>query len=246
MPRKKRLNSLKRKRRVDTFDYKDATKSLKKFGFKIPKQKKKLKAFYRTKAAYIKYITEDRTVSPIIGTVKRKKGAKGKIKSAKVSRLKYRFKFQKLSKKKLAVAKKSGVFSSNQFSPTGVFVERSIGIKAKDFKISFKDNGEVSITSDCRHDEIVPINPTLLAVDPEKAVTDAIENRKCRDSRGKLRKPKTFSLMVNGYRAQTTSSLSLKSFLYYMTNNLLKRWTDQNGDDAEEEFADVFHVRIIY
>ncbi len=250
MPRKKRKNSERLKRRVDNFDYKDAKKTLTKFGWKLPnktpKQKSKLKAFYKSKAGYIKYLKEDRTVSPIIGTVKRKKGAKGRIRSAKVSRLKYQFKFQKLSKKKLKVAKESGVFSSNQFSPTGVFVEHHAGIKSKDFKINFKANGEVSVTSDCRHDEIVSINPALLAIDPEKAVADAIANRKCVDSRGKLRKPKTFSLMVNGYRAQSRSSLSLKSFLYYMTNDLLKRWTEQNGEEDEEKFSDVFHVRLIY
>lgn len=250
MPRKKRLNSARRKKRVDSFDYPKAQKSLQKFGWdlkaKTPKQKTKLKAFYKSKAAYIKYLKDDRTVSPIIGTVKRKKGAKGRIRSAKVSRLKYRFKFQKLSQKKLKIARESGAFSSNQFSPKGIFVEHWEGIKKKDFKINFEKSGAVTFTSDCRHDEIVALDPRLLAIDPEKAVADAIANRKCRDSRGRQRKPKTFSLMVNGFRAQNRSSLSLKSFLYYMTNDLLKRWTEENGEEDEEKFSDVFHVRIIY
>jgi len=229
----------KRAKRVpDSFDYSRAANSLKKFGWKVgtktKKQKAKVKELWKSKSAYINYTTADRTVSPIIGIKKVSKAQKkkgGRIKIAKTSKLVYRFKFQKLSTKQMKRAKDSKLFSDAQFTPKGIFIERPKGIPAKKYKVSFKGKN-VEINSDCRNDEIVLLDAGELAADPSRAIQDAIANRQCTDSKGNLKTVKSYSLMVNGFRAQTSSSLTEKQFIWYLSNKLLPEWLEKNeGED---------------
>lgn len=236
-------------KKPDTFDYAKAQKSLEKFGWKLPAktkgQKTKLKAFWKTKAAYINHLDKDRLVDVITGVKKGVKKGKGRTKIAETSKLEYRFKHQKLSAKQQAAAKASRLFANEQFTPTGIFIERPVNIPAKDYKISFGKT--VEITADCRHDEIVGIDPDLLAADPDKAIKEAIANRQCREKNGKgpLKTPKTYSLMVNGFRSMHSSS-SEKIFMQYIKNRLLPDWLEKNEDEDETLFADIFHIRLIY
>lgn len=239
-------------KKADRFNYAKAQKDLAKYGWKksakTKGQKTALKAFWKTKAAYVNHISKDRLVDVITGIkpgLKRnKKGGRQKI--AKTSKLVYRFKFQKLSPAQMKLAKQSNVFSQQQFSPMGIFIERPINIAAKDYKVSFH-KGSVEITADCRHDEIVGIDAARLAVDPEAAITEAIERRVCTDKKGKQKKIKTFSLMVNGFRSKRSAG-SVKAFLWYMKNTLLPDWLSKNEDEENPEgkFADIFHVRLLY
>lgn len=236
----------------DSFDYVSASKNLKKFGWKLGTktkgQKAKVKSLWRSKSAYINFLTKDRTVSPIVGIKKVTKAQKkkgGKISIAKTSKLQYRFKFQKLSSLQLKKAKNSKLFSAAQFTPSGIFIERPKGIPAKKYRVSFKGKN-VEINSDCRNDEIILIDSNALAIDPTQAIKDAIENRNCRDSKGRLKKIRSYSLMVNGFRAQTSSSLNEKQFVWYLTNKLLPEWLEKNEGENESAFVDTFHVRVIY
>lgn len=248
---KKKVKKLSRKR-VDNFDYQTAEKKLKKFGFKVTSRGKKgktaLRSLWRTKSAYIKFISEPRKVTPIVGIKKvsearKKKG--GKIKIGKTSKLSYQFKFQKLSPKQRVAALKSKLFSKAQYTPTGIFIERPEGIPAKDYRVRFK-KGAVEINSDCRNDEILLLDAGELAANPDATIRRAIDNRTCLDSRGNQKTVKSYSLMVNGFRAQTSSSLSEKTFIWYLTNKLLPEWLEKNEDENTEGFTDTFHVRLIY
>ncbi len=235
------------KKRVDRFDYKTAQKKLETFGWKLPAktkgQKSKLKTFWKTKAAYVNHLDKDRLVDVITGVRKNLKRKKGKQKITRTSKLEYRFKFQKLTAKQQRIAKASKLFSDEQFSPKGIFIERPLNIKPKDYKVSFKGNS-VEITADCRHDEIVLIDSAELAVDPEKAIQSAIDSRQC--MKGKKKKTvRTYSLMVNGFRSKHSSS-SAKAFMWYLKNKLLPEWLEKNEEEDEAKFSDIFHMRLIY
>lgn len=238
------------KKKADRFNYALAQKKLRKFGWdfkaKTKPQKTKLKSFWKSKAAYVNYIEKDRLVDVTTGVIKGLKKKKGRQKLVHKSTLEYRFKFQRLGKKQMISAKKSGLFSDQQFTPTGIFIERPINIPAKDYKVSFHKNS-IEITADCRHDEIVAVDANILAIDPARAIQEAIESRKCLTKGGRQKKVKAYSLMVNGFRSKHSSS-SAKVFMYYIKNILLPEWLEKNKyeENPAGKFADIFHVRLLY
>jgi len=57
----------------------------------------------------------------------------------------YNFKFQKLTKKEMKLAKKHGVFSSEQFTPNGAFVEKPVNVSANKYKVKVTEEGVASM-----------------------------------------------------------------------------------------------------
>lgn len=139
------------------------------------------------------------------------------------------FVFKKLTAKQRKNFK--GLFSSAQFTPTGIFIEKPANIPANQFKVTVEDNA-VIYKAGKRKDKIVRINPKELAKDPERAIKKAMGKRK----------PKGFAIMVNGFRGK--NSHPIKNFFHYAENTLLEIY--EREEMTAEEFSDIFHLRLLY
>ena len=207
-------------------EYSKAAKELKRFGYDITyrandrktfRQRGIIRQLYESKLSYIRATEKSRSVQ--VGESKQD----------------YTFKFQKLSATEKKLALDSGLFSREQFTKKGIFIEKPINLKASQYKVQFTKKG-VTIKGLSRSDRIVRLDAKTLAVDPEKAVKQAV-----------IGDPKRISLMVNGFRSQH-ESLSLKQFWQYMRDELLPQWMDKNShyDNPEKLFTDIFHLRLLY
>jgi hypothetical protein len=228
------------KKRNTSFSYNIALKKLREYGFKgstrTKASKVKVKQLWKEYAGYINYTEKPRKIRTglVSGPVKQSDIKSGKVKLPEKS---YNFKFQKLTPTQAKKAKASKLFSKHQFTPKGIFIEKPVNIKAKNFKITFKGNN-VNIKGGTRKETMVRINEKMLINDPDKAIKEAIK-------RGGKKKPKTYSITVNGFRSRHVSA-SAKSLQYYLKEILLPQWLEKNEDKDEDDFADIFHIRLIY
>lgn len=166
-------------------------------------------------------------------------------KSRKAAGIEYNFKFQKLTAKERRIAKASGLFSSKQFAPAGVWIEKPANVPAAHYHVRFEGKADVYIRGGDRRDVNVKIEAREMVRDPHKAVESAIKRA---TKRGE--KPRAISLMVNGWSSRHQSA-SLNAFFYYLDNTLLPEWISKNEDrhDDEdemfEEFTDIFHLKLL-
>lgn len=223
------------------FNYQKAAKKLKDYGLQVklgsPSGKKKAKSLWKEYAGYINHTEKPRAVR--VGTRKTPVHEKQKHKFPSLRPKLYVFKFQKLTKKERELAKNSGLFSSRQFTPSGVFIEKPANIAAKKFKVTFK-KGAVRIRGGARDDVVTRLDAENLLDDPTKEIQKVLSQAK-----RKGKKPKTYSLLVNGFRSNH-SSQSLKIFTQYLKDKLLPEWLEKNEGKDENDFADMFHLRIVY
>lgn len=207
-------------------EYSKAAKELKRFGYDITyrandrktfRQRGIIRQLYESKVSYIRATEKTRLVR--VGDENQD----------------YTFKFQRLTPKEKKMAIESGLFSREQFTKRGLFLEKPINLRSSQYKVKFTKRG-VTIKGLSRSDRIVRLDAKTLAVDPEKAVKQAV-----------LGEPKRISLMVNGFRSQH-ESLSLKQFWQYMRDELLPQWMDKNDHypNPEKLFTDIFHLRLLY
>jgi len=159
------------------------------------------------------------------------------------------FAFVKLSAKKRKLAKKYGLFSSEQFTPNGVFIEKAANVPRKNIVFKFTKDGlvrrykglptgtETSLLSSL----IVRIDAVKLAIDPKGAFDKAI-GQKDYDS---------LLLLVNGFRFKSGVYVDKNLFTKYLDENLLPNWIKRNehrhksDEEMFEEFADIFHLELI-
>lgn len=223
------------------FNHKLALKKLRAFGFsgslKTANGKAKVKVLWKEYGGYINYTEKPRKVRT--GLLKRPVTQR-ELKSGKVKlpEKTYNFKFQKLTAKQRKLALRSKLFSKHQFTPSGIFIEKPANIKARNFKITFKDK-HVELKGGSRREVITRLDAKELIKNPSKAVTEALKRGK-----GK-RKPKSYSLLVNGFRSKHVST-SARSLQYYLREVLLPDWLSRNEDLDENDFADIFHIRQIF
>lgn len=133
--------------------------------------------------------------------------------------------------------------SKEQMTPGGMFFQTPKGTDPDD--ISFRVDGDrLEVSANNRRDVIVRLDPELLAIDPDRAVREAIGDRK----------PAKVSLMVNGFRGKT--EYAMKSFFQYFDGPGISgqpSLMDQLRDDErsggpldDEQIADIFSLRLIY
>lgn len=222
------------------FDYKTIAKKLKKFGYKVNIKsaagKKAAWNKWKKVGGYINYTEKPRQTRPAVA---------GKIYHLKKDKLppvkSYKFKFQKLTPKQLKTLKKSGLYSKDQFSETGVFIEVPANLDRRKFRLKIKGN-DIEILGGSRKDLMVRLDPEKMIVDPESAVTDAVKQT----TKRKKKKPKGYSLRVRGYSAKNAQYTTLKQMAQYIKFRLLPDWLERNEDADEKKFADIFHVKILY
>jgi hypothetical protein len=217
------------------FNYEKAAKKLKAYGVKVSLKsssgKAKIKKQWREYAGYINHTEKPRSVLVVT--------AKAPVHHRRApAPKKYNFKFQKLTAKERKAALASKLFSKHQFTGTGIFIEKPVNIPARKFKVSFHGKS-VKIVGGNRRDIITQLDAEKLLENPEVAVRDAVETAK---KKGRV---KSYSLLVNGYRSRH-SSQSLKIFTRYIKDELMPQWLEKNEGKTEEDFADVFHLRLIY
>lgn len=135
-----------------------------------------------------------------------------------------------------AKKKLSRVASKLQQTPRGVFLQVPKGVDPKDAR--FRVRGDVlEVETEKRRDVIRRIDPETLAVDPERAIREAIKGAK----------PSKVSLMVRGFRGKR--EYPLKLFFAYFVDELLPELQDEDrrgGALDEDQIADIFSVRMIY
>lgn len=169
-----------------------------------------------------------------------KQGLHGKSREIEEGK-EYIFKIQKLTRKQKKQVKDSGLFSKEQFTKHGVFIEKPVNIPAKDYRIKFTKKG-IEVRMGKRRDLIVKLDWRDMISDAKETIRRLVEKYK----------PKSSSLVVNGFRATSNISISAEALEFYITEDLLPSWFARNGKyyegDAEamEEFTDIFHLRLIY
>ena len=145
-----------------------------------------------------------------------------------------RFVFKKASG--AAKRKLERVSSKLQQTPRGVFLQVPKGVDPK--KAKFRVRGNVlEIETDKRRDVIKRLDPEQLALDPMKAIRDAIG----------AKKPAKVSLMVRGFRGKR--EYPVKVFFQYFAEVLLPELEDEDrtgGPLDPEQIADIFSLRLIY
>lgn len=162
-----------------------------------------------------------------------------------------RFKFFKLQPSKRRKLK--GIFSKNTLTPRGVFIQIPKGVPRSEFKLSVSRRGGVRLQGKGMCDSFIAVDPEKLAVDPQEAFKTALGKRN----------PQAVKLVVNGYESRTEKSkgahaiYDLEVFFGYF-NELHQAMTAEPGEYkgpikrnqkrayTDEEFADIFHLKLIY
>jgi len=213
--------------------YKLAADSLRRLGYDITykandrktfKQRGVIRRLYEQKVSYINFADFNT-----------------RAKQRNISGVQYGFMFQKLKPNQLRLAKKSDLFSKEQFTKGGVFIEKPVNMPASEYKVKFTKDG-MRIKAGKRRDLVVKLDSKLLAIEPTRAVNEAIGKRK----------PGMIGLMVNGFSAKGAQGYTLGQFYKYLENELLPQWIERNekyyDDEGEavEQFTDIFHLKLLY
>lgn len=163
----------------------------------------------------------------------------------------YDFAFVKLSKKKRKLAEKYGLFSSEQFTPKGVFIEKAANVPRKNIVFKFTKSGlvrsykglPVSPGNQLQSSLVVRLDSKLLAIDPNGAFDKAIGQHEY----------ESLLLLVNGFRFKSGRYVDKDLFNKYIVDDLLPDWNKRNEryypketeEEAAQKFADIFHIELI-
>lgn len=162
------------------------------------------------------------------------------------------FAFVRLSEKTRKFAKKHKLFSKEQITPKGVFIEKPANIPRKNIKFRITKGGvgidfrglPVSEDTELLRRFVVKLDTELLSIDPQRAVDEAIGRRQF-DS---------LFLLINGFRAKSGKFYQdSESFNDYITNSLIPSFNKRNAasypqesqQQTAEKFADIFHMELI-
>lgn len=158
----------------------------------------------------------------------------------KASGIEYNYKFQKFSPKNLRKLKRSGVFTSELFTPKGLWIEKPVNVPAKEYKVSLTKKGEVRFKGRSRNDVIVPLNTKAFVLDAGKEIDRVLSSRE---------EPDTYSLICGKYSSGL--GFTKKQLSQYLEDDLMREWLEEGGKyyrdgNTPEKFTDVFKIRFLY
>lgn len=219
-------------RRPKRFDYKAAAKQLRSYGYRV------------------RYGTGKKgTSSPQYKSAARK--AWNKVAPLFITNTKQTFKFFPLDKKGVRRMGKAAVARA-QLAPGGVFLRVPKGVKPEKYRFKIGEEGEIISYSTgprggLRKETVYDLDPEKLADDPEDAVESLLQGQPI---------PYQARLVVNGNEARIPHDW--KSFLEYAPEKIaiiMDPNLDVTGEQArlhggdrmtEDEFADIFQVKVIH
>lgn len=144
------------------------------------------------------------------------------------------FVFKKLTRSESKKLKQ--ILSPSVFTPGGVFIEKPARVPLSDFSVKIVKDGLEVRTGEIK-EIILPIDPILLAKDPEAAAKEALGTRK----------PKSIRIMVNGFHSK--NERTLKQFYYY-TENILPDIFEDVDEEGNDEYGhaktNLFSLVITY
>lgn len=163
----------------------------------------------------------------------------------------YDFAFIKLTKAKRKLAEKYGLFSKEQFTPNGVFIEKAANVPMRNIEFKFTKDGlirrykglPVSPDTQLQSSLIVKLDSIHLAIDPNGAFDKAIGEKEF----------ESLLLLVNGFRFKSGRYVDKDLFNKYLVDDLLPEWNKRNAayypqeseEQAANKFADIFHIELI-
>ena len=212
--------------------YKTAADALRKLGYDISYKANDRKTF--NQRGVIRRLYDDKK-SLINFTEPPKRKA-----AHKAGGIEYNYKFQRFSPKNLKRLKKSGVFTSEQFTPNGIFIEKPVNVPASEYKISLTAKGEVRFKGRDRNDVIVPLETRAIVKDANKEIDRVLNSRE---------EPDTYSLICGKYSSGL--GFTKKTLSQYLKDDLMREWLEEGGKyyregNTKQGFTDVFKIRFLY
>ena len=163
----------------------------------------------------------------------------------------YDFAFVRLTGKKRKLAEKYGLFSKEQMTPKGVFIEKAANVPRKNIEFKFTKDGLIrrykglptSPDTQLQSSLIVRLDSELLAIDPSGAFNKAIGEKEY----------ESLLLLVNGFRFKSGRYVDKDLFNKYLVDDLIPDFNKRNAlyyptdteEDAARKFADIFHIELI-
>lgn len=212
--------------------YAQAAKALRRFGYNISYKANDRKTFHQRGVIRRVYEAKKDLINFTEPPYKRALRVAGGIQ--------YNYKFQRFGKKNLARLKRSGVFTSELFTPTGLWIEKPLNIPARQYKVRLTRKGDVRFTGRDRDDVIVPLNTKRFVVDANAEIDRVLSSRE---------EPQTYSLICGKYSSGL--GFTKKQLSQYLKDDLLRDWLEEGGryyreGNTPEKFTDVFKIRFLY